>query len=282
MCLVQKHNIELHLHHFKSHQDSDIAYNKLPWEAKLNCDVDALANQARTCHCCHNLCTTNYAPPLGHRASLCVQETWITGHHPLAIREASYRELTEKYIIAKTRWDTKEVYDMVDWQARHRAGARIAGSSHKTTHFKLEFDLFAIMKQHRKFEKQNDRRCPRCGRCNEDLNHVIRCPCNTTYRNKLWMEMWTTIKGRQTCPYVIEVLRLGMETRFSKGEVQWEGVIPPPNDTIGHTTFEVFIHQQDIGWDQAIQGRSSVNWGKANAIYCQSRQLHSDSNSNDH
>ena len=94
--------------------------------------------------------------PPGHRASLCVQKTWITGHHPLAIREASYHKSTEKYIIAKTGWDTKEIYDMVDWQdwqVRHRAGSRTAGSSHKTTLFKLEFDLFATIKQCRKFEK---------------------------------------------------------------------------------------------------------------------------------
>ncbi len=122
MCLVPKHNIEIHPHHVKSHQDSDIAYNKSLCEAKLNCDVDALANQARTCLHCHNLCTTKYAPPPGHRASLWGQEKWITGHHPLAIREARYRELT-KTIIAKTGWDTKEIYDMV---TRPRAGTRIA------------------------------------------------------------------------------------------------------------------------------------------------------------
>ena len=37
-----------------------------------------------------------------------------------------------------------------------------------------------------------------------------------------------------------------------------------------------------IGWDQAIRGRISVNWGKANALYCQARRLHSDSNIDDH
>ena len=50
---------------------------------------------------------------------------------------------------------------------------------------------------------------------------------------------------------------------FSEGVVRWdEGVIPPPNDIIGHTTFEAFINQQDIGWDHAIRGRIIVNWGK--------------------
>ena len=53
-------------------------------------------------------------------------------------------------------------------------------------------------------------------------------------------------------------------------------VIPPPSNNIGYTTFEAFIDQQDIGWDRAIQGRISVNWGKANAFYCKERFLHSD------
>ena len=79
-----------------------------------------------------------------------------------------------------------------------------------------------------------------------------------------------------------EVLRSGMETWFSEGVVQWDGSIPPPNDIIGHPTFEAFINQQDIEWDQAIRGRTSVNWGKANALYCQARRLHSDSNIDDH
>ena len=111
---------------------------------------------------------------------------------------------------------------------------------------------------------------------------MIRCPRNTTYRIKLWTEMWTTIKGRQTCLYVMKVFRSGMETWFSEGVVQWEGVIPPLNDIIGHTTFEAFINQQDRGWDQAIRGRISVNWDKGNALYCQARRLHSDSNIDDY
>jgi hypothetical protein len=80
----------------------------------------------------------------------------------------------------------------------------------------------------------------------------------------------------------MKVFRSGMETWFSEGVVQWEGVIPPPNDVIGHTTFKAFINQQDIGWDQAIGGGISVNWGKKNALYCQARRLHSDLNIDDH
>jgi hypothetical protein len=60
----------------------------------------------------------------------------------------------------------------------------------------------------------------------------------------------------------------GIEKSAMEGIVWWKGDIPPPSNTIGYTTFEAFINQQDIGWDQAIQGRISVNWGKANASNC--------------
>ena len=56
ICLVQatlmvatKHNIQLVPFHVKSHQDQETSYAKLPWEAKLNCDVDKLAAIARIC-----------------------------------------------------------------------------------------------------------------------------------------------------------------------------------------------------------------------------------------
>lgn len=41
MTIVTKYGITLTTHHEKSHQeDEDVAYKNLPWEAKLNCDVE--------------------------------------------------------------------------------------------------------------------------------------------------------------------------------------------------------------------------------------------------
>ena len=48
MQIAKKHNSTIIPHHVKSHQDLKIAYEKLSWESKLNCDVESLANQART------------------------------------------------------------------------------------------------------------------------------------------------------------------------------------------------------------------------------------------
>ena len=99
----------------------------------------------------------------------------------------------------------------------------------------------------------------------EDLNHLIRCARNTTYRNKLWTERWwTKIKGQQICPCVMKVFWSAWKHGLAKAYMG--GHYSPPNNIIGHPTFEAFINQQDIGWDQAIWGRISVNWGKGNAL----------------
>ena len=76
--------------------------------------------------------------------------------------------------------------------------------------------------------------------------------------------------------YVVNKFRSGIEKWFTEGIVRWEGDIPLPSHTIGYTTFEAFIDQQDIGWEQAIWGHISFDWGKANAFHCKERFLHSD------
>ena len=54
------------------------------------------------------------------------------------------------------------------------------------------------------------------------------------------------------------------------------GEIPQPNDKVSQITFEAFLNQQDIGWDQALLGRISNQWRKANAKYCQLQGLPQD------
>ena len=90
MQIAKKHNITVIPHNVKSHQDLKIAYEKLSWESKLNCDVESLANQARTCTRCKSAATKKYILPPGHRATLFFQGQWIMGHVSMAIREVSY------------------------------------------------------------------------------------------------------------------------------------------------------------------------------------------------
>ena len=53
----------------------------------------------------------------------------------------------------------------------------------------------------------------------------------------------------------------------------WEGKITNSDDEIGQATFQAFLNQQAIRWNQAIQGRSSRQWGITNLLYCKRKEL---------
>ena len=63
----------------------------------------------------------------------------------------------------------------------------------------------------------------------------------------------------------MQMFSKGMEKWLSNLPVHLEGDFPSPDNDIGQTTFEGFLHQEDIGWDQAIRGRISKLLAKANA-----------------
>ena len=167
-------------------------------------------------------------------------------------------------------WDSSKLFDMVDWEARARAGKTIKGEQ-RTTIFKLEFDLFATMKRRRQFEKLNNGRCPRCGKFNEDFDHTVRCPHNNQERIKIWTKLMAPLRGVSTCPYVIKTFDKGLQKWLATGTVRWEGKIPNRDDEIGQATFQAFLNQQAIGWNQAIRGRISHRWGIANSLESQTR-----------
>ena len=57
----------------------------------------------------------------------------------------------------------------------------------------------------------------------------------------------------------------------------WQGPTPTLDDSIGQVIFTAFQEQQSIGWEQAIRGQISQQWGRANNLYCQER-LHQGDN----
>ena len=106
--------------HVKSHQDDTVAYKNSPWKAKLNFEVEKLAEAAHTCLTCNpgHPATCMLLP--GHGAKAILDTTEFTHHLSMVIREASYQEEFKTYILAKTGWDTM-VYNQVDWPDCHQA-----------------------------------------------------------------------------------------------------------------------------------------------------------------
>ena len=163
--VAKKDNIVVVPDHIKSHHDDSIAYNDLPWQAKLNCDCDQLAGASHKCQICLDTMHKRYELPTRHIASLKIDGLIITSHVATAIKEASYcREFIE-CITQRAGWQDK----------CSRAGKQLS-SGQCLTVFKLEFALFATMSQCHRMEQGIDHRCPRCQHFQETLVHVLCCP----------------------------------------------------------------------------------------------------------
>ena len=98
MGIAAKHGITIVPHHLNSHQDDNVEYQHLPWEAELNCDFDSLAGKAPRFNffLCNQSTIASYILPPGHGATLCLEEMWVTSHLPTVLREVSYRKEAQK------------------------------------------------------------------------------------------------------------------------------------------------------------------------------------------
>ena len=101
--LTQKHSIKVTPRHVKSHQDNDWDYDKLPWQAKLNCNCDSAAGSVCLCTECENVAHRHYTLPPGHGATLCIGGKYITAHLQKEVKEASYRSAMVEYIVKQCK-----------------------------------------------------------------------------------------------------------------------------------------------------------------------------------
>ncbi len=124
------------------------------------------------------------------------------------------------------------------------------------------------MAQRHKFERNTDHRCPRCKRLNEDFNHVLQCQPAQAAGTLMWLKATGYFKERQTCPFVLQVLSVGIQLWLDKSAISWTTAIPKTEDTIGAMVYAAFHDQCTIGWDEIFRGRITRKWGQANALYC--------------
>lgn len=209
MNLATVYRINILPKHVKAHQDSDMEYKDLSWEAKMNCDCDILASEVQDCILCKSHISDKYQLPPGHEVTLVVNGIFITAHVPMAIRNAVYREKMEQYIINQAGWSTRSIFEMVDWPGHSRAGRKLSDSKRMMV-FKLEFDLLAILQHRSRFDWKVNNRCPWCNHLNEDINHVIQCTDTAKSRKSLWDTDAKYMQCARLCPFVDKMFTAGM------------------------------------------------------------------------
>jgi hypothetical protein len=79
------------------------------------------------------------------------------------------------------------------------------------------------------------------------------------------------VSREHSCPYTAQKFKIGIDQWLNNEPARWVG--PIPMDKVGRLTFEAFVNQIDIGWDQAFRGRISKNWNRATREYHNERGL---------
>ncbi|KAL7523045.1 hypothetical protein ACHAWF_000338, partial [Thalassiosira exigua] len=159
------------LQHVHGHQDDDIAYDDLPFEAQLNVDCDEAAG------ICASTMTPADAPPTpvrGSRAMLYLGNDMVTTDMEEQIQYKAHADALRSYTIAKFEW-TQVQYDSVNWRAIGLAKQRLNMTTNVQIS-KMMHHWLNVGKQKLLFEQILDNgKCPCCGTVEEDQEHLYVC-----------------------------------------------------------------------------------------------------------
>ena len=159
------------LQHVHGHQDDDIAYDDLPFEAQLNVDCDVAAGT------CASTMTPADAPPTpvrGSRAMLYLGNDMVTTEMEEQIQYKAHSNALRSYTIGKFEW-TQTQYDSVNWRALGLAKQRLTMTKNVQIS-KMMHHWLNVGKQKLLFEQILDNgKCPCCGTAEEDQEHLYTC-----------------------------------------------------------------------------------------------------------
>ena len=236
--------------HVKGHQDRKVAYELLPFEAKLNVDADLEAVRFNTDH----PEPRPLVPRLPcNRAQLIVQGQTVTGHYRSALRYANLAPPLQEYMLAKFHW-TPEVRDSINWTAHSLVIGRL--SHRRCQMVKLLFENLPTARRTSKYDNSSPL-CPRCNAVDETIDHVILCRNEYAvhWRSNLLTSILAhcTDEKLHTRFALVDILLAGLSSWFNGVPTLDPTMYPPP-------VRPLIIAQNAIGWNQLFRGRFASLW----------------------
>ena len=259
---LRPHRPPYHVSWIKGHQDKNNNIDALPYPARLNIEVDALANSYHQPHP-HYL----EPPPTTH---LYHKGHPITWEYSKFIRfTASQGPLRKRILEKHPEWNDK-TFDSISWTAIGRTIKRMP-QFRQTRITKLQHNWTPTRKSLAARDNSIDGRCPHCTtRQNETEDHIIRCPNEeiSTARAIALVELSSTLSRLETPPDLSHALIYGIEKwidqeaeRLNPSSIEW----PPSTytyDPIAHRPIaDAFQMQTEIGWNELLRGRLCKLWG---------------------
>ncbi len=267
--VLNNSNIKITATHVKSHQDEDSGtpFEPLSLSAKLNIQSDQLTTATYAAH------SSSAPTPLlpSTTAALYIHNRQVTSKLKEVLMLAYYTQQMRSRYHKKFGW-TQGIFDSINWQSSHAVYKRLL-YSRKLASFKLQQGLWPTTAVLHLWKEAASPNCLRCLLEPETHAHVLCCNSAQEIRQTLWKKVSSLLHDNLKTPKALtNALEYGIWS-WQEGEdaVLWPFPDPAPSDQIDMTLYSAFYQQSWIGWQHAISGLLSKEWGTAMGLYMRSR-----------
>ena len=240
----------------KAHQDSRIAYEKLPLNARLNIDADFLATRYRE----HGRlrCSSMVDHRIDNITTLYINGVPVTSQYDDSVRFHINGYHQRRQIQQTEKW-TDAAWDSVDFYTFGCHFRRLR-PSHRTQHFKYIHNLLPLgFQRFREAPIKDDelKRCPCCKSNDEDLPHFLRCQSNPVFATSL-ASFRADVLTKDTHP--VRYLLADGICHAVTSDIPFSPTLHQYPQHFGDSLIGALSSQHQIGWDSALKGFFSREW----------------------
>ena len=245
------------LEYTPGHQDRLRLYETLPLLGQLNADADRIASEYQE-EFSSRTPFTLMSP--NTRAHLVFSDGTVTSRFAEALELESSGEPLKDYLRMRNNWTMFE-FDTINWNAH---GSALKRFKNRRPHFvKFVHYLLPTARFLNKFDG-GQRCCILCKSCEEDRDHIMRCPhpSREQWRRACIQKITEYCLEKQTYPQLTRALTSGLEDWFNGIDV-----CSLDNSSFPLDLHEVIRKQSKIGWHHLMLGRFVSDWLRIQGRY---------------
>ena len=267
---TQHSNININFTHIKGHQDDDIPYKDLDRNAQLNVQADKLAKKRMTEEirdAQNNGPTPNtsylpFEPCVIQKQDRQGNMITISSELETQLQQMISSDSIREYWSDKGKF-TEHTEKYIDWKVTGKAFKSLSkGRRNQVSKWLTGF--CGVGKMLVKYRHQTHSRCPRCNEDNEDVAHILQCNHNSA--KALWdqevtkLQQWMIENDGE--PNMVQAIIENINA--------WRSQYPYPATRYDNRTLRSAIrHQDEIGWQNFIEGFKDIGWRKVQMTHFQ-------------
>jgi len=252
----------LHLVHVKAHQDNEIRYEDLPLPARLNVDMDKLAEKQYEKPIQEHYVKMTHLPA----QAISFSTPWYRLTNDMEQELISHRRDTPGEAEALSSWEVDPTDSKnIDWIAIEGA-MKTWTKYQRGTPVKCVHELWDTTKRKKDWGQIKCGKCPLCGQEDEDAPHVLRCkhPLMKAAREHELSKLSSIVNSSK----ISEILQRWIMVMSKQWIQSFPPSIPPKNETFREIR-NAINSQKKLSIRNMFRGILSVRWRKMHEVNLQ-------------